>query len=489
MAEREQSHPGRRRSRRRRLLGWVPELLVIAILAAGVAEWHYGLGERWAGHLPNPQTNPARVLPPEGLDLPALPAAGQVAAPDTGGDPSARKVARALAPYLHARRLGRHVRVEVAGLADGRVLLDHGTGPVRPASTTKLLTTTAALQVLGPMARFTTTVRQAPLGGSRHREEVVLVGGGDPLLASSPKAARGLYPPRADLTTLARRTATELLRRHRSRVELRYDASLFSGPAFSPTWPAGYRDVVAPISALWVDEGHDPNGTGFVSDPAQTAADLFARVLERRGVRVAHAPRPGQAPPGSVAIAEVRSAPLGEIVQHVLEVSDNMGAEVIARHVGLAVSRDGSFTGAVRSVLAVLHRLGVDTSGVRLHDGSGLSRQDRIGPHTLVDVLRAAAGPGHPDLRDVVTGLPVAGFTGSLSYRFDQAFPAARGRVRAKTGTLSGVHGLAGVVTDLDGDRMVFVAVADRVRARWDWWAQNRLDRIAGALGACRCGQ
>lgn len=489
MAEREQSHPGGagRRSRRRQLLGWVPELLVIALLAAAVVQWHYGLGERWVGHPPNPATNPARVLPPEGLDLPALPAAGPVAAPDTGGDPSARKVAHALAPYLHARRLGRHVRVEVAGLADGRLLLDHGTGPVRPASTTKLLTTTAALQVLGPMARFTTTVRDVP-GGFRNPDEVVLVGGGDPFLASSPKAARGLYPARADLTTLARRTATELLRRHRSRVELRYDASLFSGPAFSPTWPVGYRDVVAPISALWVDEGHEPHGGGFVTDPAQTAADLFARVLERRGVHVVHAPRPGQAPPGSVAIAEVRSAPLGEIVQQVLDVSDNMGAEVIARHVGLAVSRDGSFTGSVRSVLAVLRRLGVDTTGVRLHDGSGLSRQDRIPPRTLVEVLRTAASPEHPDLRDVVTGLPVAGFTGSLTYRFDQAFPAARGRVRAKTGTLSGVHGLAGVVTDLDGDRMVFVAVADRVTERWNTWAQNRLDRIAGALGACHCG-
>ncbi|HET8605370.1 MAG TPA: D-alanyl-D-alanine carboxypeptidase/D-alanyl-D-alanine-endopeptidase [Marmoricola sp.] len=493
MAEREQSHPrprargAGRRGRGRRVLGWLPEVLVLLILAAAVADWHYGLGDRWWGSTPgtNPETNPARVLPPEGLDLPRIAAAGPVAVPDTGGQPSARKVARAVSPYLHARRLGRHVVVEVASLADGRVLFHHGRGPVMPASTTKLLTTTAALQTLGPMVRFSTTVRQVP-----GRHQVVLVGGGDPFLASSQKAAVGHYPARADLTTLARQTAAALLRRHQRHVSLRYDASLFTGPAFNPAWRAGYRsDVVAPISALWVNEGADPHGPGFSTDPARTAADLFAHLLERDGVKVTGQPRAGRASPGSVAIAEVRSAPLGEIIQQVLAVSDNMGAEVIARHVGLAVAHQGSFTAATRSVLGVLRRLGVDTSGDRLLDGSGLSRHDRIEPHTLVDVLRTAASPDHPRLRDVVTGLPVAGFSGSLTYRFGQDFPAARGRVRAKTGTLTGVHALAGIATDLDGDRLVFVAVADRVPPRWQLWAQDRLDQLAGALGACRCGR
>jgi D-alanyl-D-alanine carboxypeptidase/D-alanyl-D-alanine-endopeptidase (penicillin-binding protein 4) len=129
----------------------------------------------------------------------------------------------------------------------------------------------------------------------------------------------------------------------------------------------------------------------------------------------------------------------------------------------------------------------VDTRGDRLHDGSGLSRRDRIRPDTLVDVLRTASSPRHPGLREVITGLPVAGFTGSLTYRFDEGASAARGRVRAKTGTLTGVHALAGIATDVDGDQMVFVADADRVPPAWQLWAQDRLDRLVGALGACRC--
>ncbi len=87
-----------------------------------------------------------------------------------------------------------------------------------------------------------------------------------------------------------------------------------------------------------------------------------------------------------------------------------------------------------------------------------------------------------------MTGLPVAGFTGSLAYRFDKGPDAGRGRVRAKTGTLSGVHGLAGVTTDLDGNVLMFVLLADRVRLEDTLDARSTLDQMAAALGACHCG-
>ena len=161
---------------------------------------------------------------------------------------------------------------------------------------------------------------------------------------------------------------------------------------------------------------------------------------------------------------------------------------MLARHVGLAERQQGSFAAGTASVLAVLQRLGVPVSGDTMYDGSGLSRRDRLTTDTLAGVLRVAGSAEHPNLRPVITGLPVAGFTGSLQYRFDQGPVAARGRVRAKTGTLTGVHGLAGVADDTSGARMVFVIVADRVSALKDLDAQDLVDRLAGALGACRCG-
>jgi D-alanyl-D-alanine carboxypeptidase/D-alanyl-D-alanine-endopeptidase (penicillin-binding protein 4) len=124
-----------------------------------------------------------------------------------------------------------------------------------------------------------------------------------------------------------------------------------------------------------------------------------------------------------------------------------------------------------------------------VYDGSGLSRQDRLAPATLTAVLRLAAGDDHPELRAVITGLPVAGFSGSLEQRFEDGAPEGRGRVRAKTGTLTGVSALAGVATDLDGHPMVFVLMADRVALPDTLTAREALDALAAGLGACHCGR
>ena len=124
-----------------------------------------------------------------------------------------------------------------------------------------------------------------------------------------------------------------------------------------------------------------------------------------------------------------------------------------------------------------------------MYDGSGLSRRNRITPEALVEVVRAAALSDSPALRAVVPSLPVAGFTGSLTERFDDAFPDARGLVRAKTGTLTAVSSLAGIAVDQQGNEMVFVLMADRIKKPDETDAQDALDLAAGALGACRCGR
>ena len=84
----------------------------------------------------------------------------------------------------------------------------------------------------------------------------------------------------------------------------------------------------------------------------------------------------------------------------------------------------------------------------------------------------------------------MAGFTGSLTDRFDTGDQAALGRVRAKTGTLTGVHGLAGTATDLDGNTMVFVIVADKIPKKnglAQLKARVAIDEMASRLGGCHC--
>lgn len=481
MARREPRHPGGRayagpgaRSH------WLATLLVLVLIGSAVAAYRLDWGSRYLGWGADPDTDPAAVAPPAGLTLPALPVAQPVAVPAGPGAVDVAEVDAAIRGGLGDKDLGRHVVATVGGLSTDRAVLSLGTGPVVPASITKLLTATAALSVLGPDATFTTRV----VAGQRPRD-VVLVGGGDPFLASEP-ATGSTYPGRADVVTLAEQVAGRLTTR---KVRLAYDASLFTGPADNPAWEPDYvpDGVVSPITSLWVDEGRSPTGYGRVADPALTAARVFADALAAEGVRVVGTPRPGAAAAGAPELGAVRSAPLAEIVQRVLDVSDNEAAEVLAHHVGLAVSGVGSFQAGAAGVLRALSDLGIDVSGDRVLDGSGLSRRNLVTASTIRRVLEVASSPGHPALRPVVEGLPVAGFTGSLTYRFDRGAPEGRGRVRAKTGTLTGVHSLAGLVTDLDGNVMSFVVAADRVRPAKALAARAALDEVAAALAACHC--
>jgi D-alanyl-D-alanine carboxypeptidase/D-alanyl-D-alanine-endopeptidase (penicillin-binding protein 4) len=460
-------------------------VVVLVLVAAGLT-YRFDLGSRWFGiHRPSPVTEPAKVLPPPGLELPAARPAAAVAPPSASvaADPAA--VRRAVAALVADRRLGRHVAVDVAQLPDGTVVYRHGARRVTPASTLKMLTATAVLEALGPEHRFSTRVVATPAS-----PRIVLVGGGDPLLGRTASSPDGTYPARADLGTLARATARALRAAGRSRVRLGYDTSLFTGPAVNPHWEPSYvpEGVVSPISPLWVDEGRErPGLAGRSADPAAAAARVFADALRRRGITVVGRPAAGPAPEDAQDLASVRGAPLAEVVQHVLEVSDNEGAEVLARQVALAEGGPGSSAGGAHAVRSVLTRLGVDLTGDRVYDGSGLSRQDLITPGTLLSVIEAASAPEHPGLRSVVADLPVAGFTGSLAYRFQAGDRAGLGTVRAKTGTLTGVHGLTGTVTTRDGAVLSFVAIADRVRPSHTLDARDLLDRISAALAGCTC--
>ena len=463
----------------RTLFLWLPVVLVLGVLVAATVVVGLDLGGQ-----PDPSTEPAAVAPPSGLVLPTpLPApAPAAAAPVRAPNPAA--VRRALAAPLRDAHLGPHVVAIVGSLTSPRAVFSSGAGTVAPASSLKLLTLTAALATLGPSATFDTRV----VRGATPRD-LVLVGGGDPYLAAKPDPTGASYPPPADLTTLAHRTATALAKAGVATVSLGYDDSLFSGPAFSPHWPAAYRtdSVITPISALWVGRGVLADGLQRSADPSLDAARAFSAALTKAGIRVRSAPAHVRAAAAAPPVASVSSAPVDEIVQEILQVSDNEAAEVMLRHVGLAVSHSGTFTAGVAGVAKTLAGLGVAVSTARLYDGSGLSRDDRVPAQALLDVLRLAGGDAHPELRPLVDGLPVAAFSGSLADRFGVGAEAGRGWVRAKTGTLTGTSALAGFAQDAQGALVPFVFVADQVPTLDTLAARVALDRAAAALAACRC--
>ena len=377
------------------LLRWGAEILVVTLLLVAGLTYRFDLGDRLLGPDADPRTDPAAVAAPEGLALPPTQTAPRVARTSTAGRIDSGAVAAKIRPMLRRATLGKHYSVLVTDLDTGAEVFRAGAKRVTPASTAKLLTSVAVLESLGPMARFRTSVRFDPARG-----RLVLVGGGDPLLGSSPRAGNGSYPTRADLETLARKTVRQLRNQGVKRARLAYDDSYFTGPAVNPRWPASYipEDVVPPIGALWVEEGRAAS-FGFVADPAQTAGETFADALRAAGLQVRGSVGRASGPAMGTELTYVSSAPLGEIVERTLALSDNEAAEVLLRHVGLAERQVGSFEAGSAAVLDVLGRLGVATAGDRLYDGSGLSREDLLAPETLAAVLRVAASPDHPELR------------------------------------------------------------------------------------------
>lgn len=337
--------------------------------------------------------------------------------------------------------------------AGDRVLYDaQADRALAPASVTKLVTATAALEVLGPNTRLQTTVR----AGSAPEAGVVggdlwLVGGGDPVLGTDAWAARlagdkALY---TSLDTLADQVVAAGVRRVDGRVfgdETRYDSD-----RYVDTWPDRLvaDGEAGPLSALTVNDGFrvwGHPGVPFANPPADAAA-LFTELLVARGVSVAGTPATGTASSTTVELAAIQSPPAGDLVHAMLRDSDNGTAELLLKEVGLQRAGEGSTAAGTRVVRQLLDRAGVPLDGVTIADASGLSDAARLTCGAVTSLLATRSA-------DLAGRLAVAGRDGTLARRFRDT-PVA-GRLRAKTGSLDGVAALAGYASNTSGTPIVF---------------------------------
>lgn len=399
--------------------------------------------------------------------------------------PSKVVLSTKLAPLVATPVLGPRVSVHVVDAASGGVLFDAAGSTARtPASTTKLLTAAAVLSTVGPQVTLPTRVVQ---GASP--DEIVLVGAGDMLLGTGPSDPTAIVG-RAGLGTLAEQVAEQLRAQHVTKVALRVDDTAFTGPNTSAAWdPAdvahGYTGRVAAIG-LAKDRAR-LNHPGPV-DPALSAGTAFSQALQRLGIAVAGPPVRTTAPDKATVLGEVRSAPVEDILGVTLRESDNALAEVLGRLAARSMGRPPTFEDAALAVVDQVERLGIDTGSTHLVDASGLGDGSVIPARVLVELLRLAASADHPELRPMLTGLPVAGFSGTLDDRYvKRPAHAAAGLLRAKSGTLTGVTTLAGFVVDHDGRLLLFAVMADRVPATGTLDARQAVDRIGSVLAGCGC--
>jgi D-alanyl-D-alanine carboxypeptidase/D-alanyl-D-alanine-endopeptidase (penicillin-binding protein 4) len=214
-----------------------------------------------------------------------------------------------------------------------------------------------------------------------------------------------------------------------------------------------------------------------VVDPTAYAAAVFRQQLEAAGIRVGGRVQAGSIPAGEALLYTFDGLPLRTTADLLLKYSNNFIAEALLKHLGrLDSSAPGSWANGAAALRARLGALGLPLDGCTLVDGSGLSRDNRVSAQLLVAALRHAdqsfaIGP------DLLAGLPIAAEDGTLRKRAD----AARGQVRAKTGTLDGVTSLAGWARTASGRELIFAVISNGHR-HGDVEAIAAIDDFAAAL-------
>lgn len=457
------------------------------------------------------------------------PAFGRDAAPPTG--PASPAIARLAGDKaLKGLDLGASVRCTVDDALWGG---HRGDVPMSPASGAKLLTTAAALAVLGP--DFTTATRVVGRVAGGVGKDVGVIAGADPSLTLD------------DLDRLAQAVKAAGVARIEGGVA--FDLGVFAGPSTPPAFDtkntdAGYRpevpafavasgtfsatvtpgktvgapvrvttSLVAPsivldssattaagkaIDKLVIEAragkdgvtrlvvsgslGKDAPPQGVkkrLADPARTAAELFVAALERAGIDVTGGVRFAPAGTDLAELARLTSDPLAADVRETNTTSNNFMAETIFKHLGHPrPDAPATWDAAAERVTAALAELGLAKDLFVVVNGSGLYLGTRVAADAMTGLLALESHPG-PAPDAFRASLAVAGKTGTLKGRLKKL----AGKVSGKTGTLDNALSLSGYVPAkgclLAFSVMVNGELADRVAA-----VNRRIDAFVVELGA-----
>ncbi len=373
--------PRPRRRRRRNLLVSGAGVLVVLVLAAAAVVFVPGAAEKVGlSEIGTPKTSPP---PAPGTPQPrVVPVGGHAPAATPHG------VASALSGLASSPSLGTLTGEVVDAHSGTRLWAAHPGKAQAPGSTNKLLTAAAALLALNRDATLTTKVVAGSKPGT-----VIIVGGGDPTLSSLPDGKQSVYPGAAHLENLAKQVEEHA---EHPITKVRIDETRYTGPSKAPGWNTA--DIAggdwAPIVPAMADGGRkDPTVAEGSPRTANPAGQLLDGVAKQLGAK------PGgraTAPPHARVLGMVHSAPIHELVDTMLTISDNVLAEALGRQVARSVGKPESFSGAVAAVRQVLSRHGFDCRGAHLADASGLSTSDRLPARLLTAILRAAAGRRAP---------------------------------------------------------------------------------------------
>jgi D-alanyl-D-alanine carboxypeptidase/D-alanyl-D-alanine-endopeptidase (penicillin-binding protein 4) len=470
---------------------------------------------------------------------------GSAATAEPTSDPALSQLIQTLDGILADARLnGGFAATVVRDARTGETLYDRlGDRRLLPASNTKLLTSTAAMELLGPEYRFTTDVlTDGGRSGAALLGDLYIRGNGDPTLLAADYdelaaklKATGITEIRGDLvaddtwfddvrlgTGWAADDEYSYYSQQASALTIAPDTDYDNGNVVvnvSPGANAGDKPIVTvtpPTSYVTIDnrattvaaggsdtisvsrehgentividgtvpvDGSDTTEWIAVWEPTGLAAAVFRDALAAHGVRVIGRTRLGvTTPQAAKTLAAHESMTLSDLMVPFLKLSNNGHAEALTKAIGRKISGKGTWSAGLAAIRSFVAAQGMDTATLRQSDGSGLSRWNQIPADEFTDLLISVRAK--PWFAAWYSALPIAGnpdrFTGGTLRSRMRNTPAAN-NVHAKTGSLTGVSALSGYVTTADGRELVFSVIENNYLASS---VKSMEDKVAVALAS-----
>jgi D-alanyl-D-alanine carboxypeptidase/D-alanyl-D-alanine-endopeptidase (penicillin-binding protein 4) len=440
----------------------------------------------------------------------------EMQAPEKGAQAS-RRIAEWVAELERDAFL---VGLAVASTREGEMLFEHAADrSFKPASTAKLFTTAAALELLGAEARIETEFRAAgAIVGGVLQGDLWAIGAGDPGLQNG-FAMGDLHARCEELAAALRAAGVEKVS-----GKLVHDGRVFDAERAHPAWPRAdlKYEWAAPVTALSVggacveiafDAARKPvlGPPGIIAqvvdrttkagkrptwhavwqeaqqtwelrgdvpprgeiapiravdpDPERTWARAIAAGLARHGIAIEGGIAPAHGTPPESAVIARSGTPLAEIVFRANKDSLNQPTGCLWKHLGARFGGAGTWAGGAQAVARALENWGLSEAAraqFGVVDGSGLSHDNRASARLLVELLRASST--RPWWPAFAVSLPRAGVDGTLSDRMREEL--YRGRVRAKTGWIGGASALAGTVVTQGERELAFAVLIEYDRKR-----------------------
>jgi D-alanyl-D-alanine carboxypeptidase/D-alanyl-D-alanine-endopeptidase (penicillin-binding protein 4) len=352
-----------------------------------------------------------------------------------------------------------------------------------PASNQKIITSAVALTQLGPEYRYHTVIaKRGEVKDSVLNGDLIVIGRGDPTMSDR------VYGSAAkEMAAIADSIRARGIKRVTG--ALREGGNAFPDSIYGYGWE--WDDIGgesgAPVDELMYNEGMVQraariNGRDTVISvatrtPGYVYLSALYTALSQRGVRIeklVDLATDSLTEPYDT-VYTIESPPLREILKYFLKPSQNQIGEVLLKTVGLERTGIGTADAGAEVETTQLREWGVDSTGVVVYDGSGLSRHDLVSPETIVKVLTAmqkdTAFSAYYD------AFPIAGVDGTIKSRMKGT--AAENNLRGKTGSIEFVRSLSGYVDTADGERLVFSFLSNHFTV-----PSSEITHVQDAVGA-----